>query len=126
MLKCVVSCGFVESRGGVVKYQLVRSYGSVEERSVHTGKVAGSIPARTTDCAPARCFLAGAFASPRLVEIDEGKCAASALGFGLPLLALWILSPALGYINRKLGCREHCGSSARLLSHERKQPVTFA
>ena len=24
------------------------SYGSVEERSVHTGKVAGSIPARTT------------------------------------------------------------------------------
>ena len=31
---------------------LVRSYGSVEERSVHTGKVAGSIPARTTRKAP--------------------------------------------------------------------------
>ena len=31
---------------------LVRSYGSVEERSVHTGKVAGSIPARTTEKAP--------------------------------------------------------------------------
>ena len=31
---------------------LVRSYGSVEERSVHTGKVAGSIPARTTGKAP--------------------------------------------------------------------------
>ena len=35
-----------------VIFLLVRSYGSVEERSVHTGKVAGSIPARTTKHAP--------------------------------------------------------------------------
>ena len=37
---------------------LVRSYGSVEERSVHTGKVAGSIPARTTAVTAARCLAA--------------------------------------------------------------------
>ena len=35
-------------RGGARLRPGSRSYGSVEERSVHTGKVAGSIPARTT------------------------------------------------------------------------------
>ena len=46
---------------GVVKYLLVRSYGSVEERSVHTGKVAGSIPARTT-VRPRHPSVSGVFA----------------------------------------------------------------
>lgn len=53
-----VSCGFVKFDVGVVEYLLVRSYGSVEERSVHTGKVAGSIPARTTAVTAARCLAA--------------------------------------------------------------------
>ena len=39
----------------------VRSYGSVEERSVHTGKVAGSIPARTTDWENPRSRMAWGF-----------------------------------------------------------------
>ncbi|CQD15677.1 hypothetical protein U2A4042610041 [Corynebacterium striatum] len=39
-----------------------RSYSSVGERSVHTGKVAGSIPARTTISQPAPCIKASAFA----------------------------------------------------------------
>ena len=33
-------------------FKMQWSYGSVEERSVHTGKVAGSIPARTTNQSP--------------------------------------------------------------------------
>lgn len=60
-VKCSISCGFVETLTGVVKYLLVRSYGSVEERSVHTGKVAGSIPARTT-VRPRHPSVSGVFA----------------------------------------------------------------
>ena len=44
---------------------LVRSYGSVEERSVHTGKVAGSIPARTTRESPRLETAWGVFRLPR-------------------------------------------------------------
>ena len=54
---------------------LVRSYGSVEERSVHTGKVAGSIPARTTGKAPG-WKQPGAFCVC-LLNADIGIC-----GFG--------------------------------------------
>ena len=45
-----VTCGIVCGAGEGATLQPVppRSHGSVEERSVHTGKVAGSIPAGTT------------------------------------------------------------------------------
>ncbi len=42
------------------------SYGSVEERSVHTGKVAGSIPARTTILHPPAFLLAGVWGLSRV------------------------------------------------------------
>lgn len=42
----------------------MRSYGSVEERSVHTGKVAGSNPARTTTTTPRSRPAPGRFSCP--------------------------------------------------------------
>lgn len=45
---------------------VARSYGSVEERSVHTGKVAGSNPARTTTCTASPEGWCGFFLPGRL------------------------------------------------------------
>ena len=55
-------------------FHLVRSYGSVEERSVHTGKVAGSIPARTTKSRKPQAMLALGFL---LVSIGRDQCGES-------------------------------------------------
>ena len=64
----------METLTGVVKYLLVRSYGSVEERSVHTGKVAGSIPARTTRSRKPQAALDLGFL---LVSVGRDQCGES-------------------------------------------------
>ena len=54
----------------------VRSYGSVEERSVHTGKVAGSIPARTTRQTARQLAVfvcAGVFEVPITPAFQDGR-----------------------------------------------------